>query len=373
MRHIRVTIREKDKQARKLTLLNLREEVVNFLYRDTVANSTKADLQFYILIYFALIPFNEQSFLEAILDEGMPKFSRLNEAFAQHKGYLRAGEYQAMVNEYGLTELFQNDIFFVLVEAVLNVDVIENKFSDFYKNNPKLKKVIETLRTKYTPELRKEIRRFSSSKIEDDRYDDNGNYHDLSKSVYRTIRMRNSRNLDLNLQRYTDVKEITSQSPVVVEIIQHADPQIIFDLWEKYHVAEYMLSLLSKADHSSIASGVIVGLILRFNLWKGINGVLHRKDKEKARQGFEEEKQKNGAALDDLTSELVKSVLQANERREEEVDSLKKRVEFLENAQTQQDKEDLKKLQDRVANLENLEVEAKETDEDDETHSDPSA
>jgi len=41
MKKIEITIKEKDKGTTDLSLLNLREEIINFLYKDTVANSTK--------------------------------------------------------------------------------------------------------------------------------------------------------------------------------------------------------------------------------------------------------------------------------------------------------------------------------------------
>jgi hypothetical protein len=46
MKQIPITIKEKDKGDKKLTLLNLREEIVNYLYKETVASSTKSDQHF---------------------------------------------------------------------------------------------------------------------------------------------------------------------------------------------------------------------------------------------------------------------------------------------------------------------------------------
>ena len=52
MKKIEVTVREIDKGTSDLTLLNVREELVNVLYKETVAYSTKADQQFYVLLFF---------------------------------------------------------------------------------------------------------------------------------------------------------------------------------------------------------------------------------------------------------------------------------------------------------------------------------
>ncbi len=111
MKTISVHIRELDNLNRSLTLLNLREEIVGFLYRDTVASSTRADMQFYILLFFAAIPNDNKTALEAILDEGIPKFDALTVAFQHKRGYLRANEYHEMAEQYGLTELFWKDLF----------------------------------------------------------------------------------------------------------------------------------------------------------------------------------------------------------------------------------------------------------------------
>jgi Na+/proline symporter len=47
-----------------------KDEIVNFLYKDTIASSTKIDLQFFILLYFISIRCGENIFLEKILDDG---------------------------------------------------------------------------------------------------------------------------------------------------------------------------------------------------------------------------------------------------------------------------------------------------------------
>src|SRR3989344_6011539 len=318
MKKIEVKIKEKDKGTKDLSLLNLREEVVNFLYKDTVANSTKADLQFFVLLYFISIKIGNDAFLEKILDEGIPKFNKLNEAFANKKGYLRAREYRKMVEQHGLSELFENDIFFVIIEAILNAEEIEKRYASFLKEHTEVERVISAIRTTYAPKLSTSFKKFQSSKIQDDRYDEHGNYHDLSKSVYRTVRMRNSRNLDLNLQKYTSVREITSKSPVDLTFLQHVDPQIIFDLWDKYHVAEYMKSAWRTANDTPIIAntvgGIFGGLVVLYAQWKLIDGKKNRTEKDKAKQEFDKSKRKNGQVLDDLTLRLVDSVLKANER-----------------------------------------------------------
>ncbi|OGD66753.1 hypothetical protein A2442_01360 [Candidatus Campbellbacteria bacterium RIFOXYC2_FULL_35_25] len=367
MKKIEVKITEKDKGTKDLSLLNLRDEVVNFLYKDTVANSTKTDMQFFVLLFFASIQVEQKTFLEKILEDGVPKFKKLNAVFSNRKGYLHAGEYKKMVDEHGLTELFKNDIFFVIIEAVLNIDEIKSRFSELFEKHKKLGDSIISIGEKYSRDLEESFKDFQTSRIQDDRYDEHGNYHDLSKSVYRTVRMRNSRNLDLNLQRYTSIKKITSESPVDLTFLQHIDPQIIFDLWDKYQVAEYMKSMWSTANNSPIIAntvgGIFGGLVVLYAQWKLIDGRKNRTEKKKAKQKFEKSKTENGHILDDLTLRLVDSVLKANERLEKEVEVNRTKVRELSSENLLiQDKDKIKKLEERIAQLENLSVQAKVID-----------
>jgi len=369
MKSIRVHITEKTKGPKGLTLLNLRDEVVNFLYKDTLASSTKADMQFFVLLYFASIQIGDKSFLEIILDEAIPKFNRLNQAFQRKQGYLRANEYRQMVNEYGLTDIFKNDIFFVLASAILNIDAIEARFADFYSGNEQLARVVNMLNEQYRQQLESNLELFQASKIEDDRYDEDGNYHDLSKSVYRTVMMRSSRNLELNLQKYTAIRQITSNSPIDLIFIQHIHPQIIFDLWDKYHVAQYMTKAYhesAKAANSPLGSGVIGGLIVKYANFKRINGAKERKRKKAAKEAFEMARNEHGRELEQLNLRLVDSVLKANTRLEKEVDALKKEKAVQINKEPAlQDKEVIKKLEARIARLENLVVATEVIDESD--------
>lgn len=365
MKKIEVKIKEKDKGGKNLSLLNLRDEVVNFLYKDTVASSTKTDLQFFVLLYFITIKINDKTFLEKILDDGLPRFNKLNEAFVTKKGYLRGRQYRKMVNEHGLSEFFKNDIFFVLIDSILHIEDMQERYATFLEKHREIKKIINIISQTYTPKLRESFETFQSKRIQNERTDKHGNTHDLSMSVYRTVRMRNSRNLNLNLQKYTSVREITSKSPIDLTFLQHINPQIIFDLWEKYHVTEYMKSTWGYINNTPVVAGVTSGglvlLVEKFTAWKRINGIKDRKGKDKARQEFVDAKKQNSQALDDLTLRLIDSVLKANERLVSEVNELKEKLRKLTNQNIAlQNKVEIKKLKERIVQLENLEVSAKE-------------
>lgn len=362
MKQIEVHIKEKDKGAKDLTLFNLRDEVVNFLYRDTVANSTKSDLYFYLLLFFSAVRVGEVSFVEHLFDEALPKIDKLNSAFSSRKQRLKAGEYAKLKEEYGLNDIFDKDIFFVLSEAILDIEQIELQYGDIYGENEEITRVFKTLKSKYKPLIESSLKYFRSSSIQDDRYDEYGNYHDLSKSVYRTIRMRNSRNLDVNLQKYASVREIRSQSPVDLTIIQHIDPEIIIALWTKYQVAHYMGHLWTLANDSPIIAGALGNLIVEFVKWKRTNGARNRKDKRIAKERYEVAKVSANKEMEAMTMKLVDSVLDSKKRLEKEVDILNKKLDKALN-KADKDKDEIKRLKARIQELENLDVETKIKDE----------
>ena len=133
MRIIKVTIKEKDKNGKNLSFLSLRDELVNFLYKDTVANSTKADMQFFVLLFFLSAKAKNETYLEIILRKTIPDFKVLTNSLSNKKTYLQPGEYKKLVKEYGLSKFLQNDIFFVIVEALLNIDELESRFNFYIK------------------------------------------------------------------------------------------------------------------------------------------------------------------------------------------------------------------------------------------------
>lgn len=366
MKMIEIHIREKDKKAKNLSLFNLREEIVNFLYKDTIAASTRSDLIFFVLLFFISVKEKDgTTAAERVFKDALPKLDNLNRAFQNSKNRIKAGEYQKLVETHGLKQVFQNDVFFVLVEAVLNLEEIEEKYRAYLKENKDTAEVLTLLSEKYATKLKERLEKFQTSEIEDDRYDDRGNYHDLSKSVYRTVKMRNSRNLDINLQRYTSVKEITSKSPIDLTFFQHIDPQIVFDLWDRYHLAEYIGSMYSGAiktvgDH--IEFKINAGdLINGWLIWKMTEGS-RRKEKKRAKEEFENQKllEENNKALNKLVEILSESVVNADKSHAREIARLRKKIDRLSKQEIPfQDKERIEKLKDRLEKLENLEVSAK--------------
>lgn len=370
MKYIEVSIREKDKRKKNLTLVNMRDELVNFMYRDTVASSSRTDQQFYILLYFASLKVSDKSLVEALLETALPRFQKLSEDLSGRKTYLKKHEYNESVKKHGLEDFFTYDIFFIICEAIIDIDNIEKRYKDLYEMNEHMTGVMAALKQKYRPDIIKYYSLFNASRIKDERTDDYGFVHDLSKSVYRTIKMRNAKNFELNLQKYTRIKKVTSNSPIVLDIIQIVDPQIIFDLWDKYHVFDYMTGILKFVDGSNILSGAIgavlgPSLLEKYNAWKAARQGQDKKYKETTREAFKVAKTQHSDQLDGINLKLVQSVMDANKHLMEEVSFLKKTLEREQQKTVTKDDDEIKRLKKRIDQLENVEVTTSEVKSDD--------
>lgn len=370
MRKIHVRITKIDKGDKDLTLLNLREELVNFLYRDTVASATKSDLLFYVLIFFIYCKSGKKTLLELVMTEALPKLDNLNQAFAELKNRIRPGVYRRLVLKHGLENIFKSDVFFILIEAVLNIDEIEQKYSSYFSKNIDLKNEIASIRKKYFKRTVQVFQAFQASEIVDEREGWNGSTLDLSKSVYRTVRMRNSRNLDLNLQKYTSVNTVKSESPVDFSFLQCVPPELTFDLWDKFHLADYAKAFIGEAVtrvrdtiNLKIDLGDIIALWLT---WKyaprgSSDG---QKDERKQQLDALVNDVDNQKLLRELGDTMVNSILQADTRREAEIKRLNTRLKRLEtlNKDDLKESEEERRLRKRVAELENIKYEAEEID-----------
>lgn len=358
MKTIAIHILETEKGDRDLTLQNLRDEIVGFMYRQTVSRATKADMQFYILLFYASIPVNNKTAVEAILDEGIPKFERFTEALTNRRGYLRRNEYTELKEQYGLEGLFYKDLFFVITGGVLNIRQIQSRFQDILRRDKSLSDTFDRLYKIYLPRLKPVFERFSGSKIEDTRVDDDGNVHDLSKSVYRTVYMRSTRNLELNLQRYTSVKKIESNSPIDFTFLQYVDPNTLINLWDKYNVAHYMVTAVKtagKAANSNLGAGLLSGLIVTYIQERRINGAEDRKAKNEAKTELEIEKARHQKEVDELNARLVQSILDSNQALKLEIRRLKdEQLIEARKSRAVRDEELLKSLTKRISRLEKL-------------------
>ena len=370
MKSIEIKIKEIDKHDRQLTLLNFRDELVNFMYKKTIADSSRSSMRFYVLMFFLSLKVDGKSLLMNLFDENIENLKNLNKVFDSKKK-LKKGEYNNLVNENKLDKVFRFDIFFILVAAILDSKKILNIFDTYFSQNKEGKDAFLDVVKKYKDDLEGFDVEFKKHLITDDRVDEFGEYHDLSKSVYRTIKMRTSRQIDLSLHKYAEIKIISSQSPIDLSIIQHIDPQIIFDLWETYKLGDYAKIVWNFANSNPIVSGGISGffgnvLAEKWLTWKAIDGHKKRKDKKKAKIEFDIAKkdEKQNKQLIQLASVLAESVVKSNEYLKQEVDELKEKVKSLTESKSifasKESKKQIEVLKQKIERLENIEVDAKE-------------
>lgn len=367
MKSIRVSIEQIDKKGKKLSVANLKDQIANVLYRDTVVSSARIDQIFYILMYFAVGRTKDgRSLAEIVFDEAIPKLESLNKQFTALGRRLYTGEYSALKENADLGNILKYDLFFVLYEGIEHLPEIREKYADFIESQPGLKEVIGILEVKYRDRLRRAMNTFISSEIEDEREDENGNILDHSKSVYRTVQMRNARNLNLNLQQYTDVRKIRSESPILVELLQYIDPQMVIDLWEKYHVAEYasyfvqdLASRISLPDRINFSEDIGLAELLAIHFARENQG-----NKEK-RKGLTLElaKAKKAPAakeaLENMAFGTTKSVLNVAHHLTEVISAYRKKLIRLEHQPLEfQDKDQIERLREQIEQLENLRVQA---------------
>ncbi len=361
MTEYKIQIYEKKKYIRKLTFLNLKEEVTNFMYKRTVAASSRGDLLFFVLIFFLSIKSenSSNSLLKDLLEQNIGRLKLLNEMFATKKNQLKKYEYREVVESLGLQNLVKYDVIFLLIEAIENADLLEVKYRDYFLMNPELLNQLNYIVDSHGKDLSEFYTVFKGFDIEDDRYNSiTGHYLDLSKSVYRPIKMRTRRKLDISLQQFTEITRIKSESPILVEFIQSIDPQIIFELWDKYHLASYIQSVWVEANNSPIISNFIgggaAGSIVAWIQWKNTKDPnekdLIKKELDKQKVLFLERE-------NELLRALNHSIKTTPEKLANEVKKLREEILILrEKEKTKEEKRIYSSLKLELRNLENLSV-----------------
>lgn len=362
MKKIEIYITEKDKMGRQLTLLNFRDELVNFMYKKTVADSSRTSMGFFVLIFFLSLKVGQKSLLMSLFDDNADKLKSLNEALSSREK-LRSGEYAELIKNIGLDRLFKYDIFFILITCILDSDRIFTKFNEYFSKNSEVRDDFIKVVDKYKNSLGKFESDFKSNLIADDRIDEEGEYHDLSKSVYRTIKMRTSRSLDIELHKYAEVKIIKSESPICLTITQHIDPQIIIDLWNTYKLGDYVKAIWQFMNNGIPANFIGGALVIKYVNWKTADGNKNRRIKANAKAEFDAAKNnpEQNIKLMQLVEALTESVIKSNEYLQNEVRSLKRKREATsrEIASKAKDKK-IKELEEKIRKLENIKVDVSE-------------
>lgn len=362
MKKIEIYITEKDKNGKQLTLFNFKDELVNFMYKKTIADSSRTSMRFFVLIFFLSLKTGSKSLLMSLLENNLEKIRELNIAFSG-KVKLKRGEYYNLIKKNKLEDVFKYDVFFILITAVLDSNKILIQFSDYFSENIEIKEEFEKVIKKYKNDLEEFDSDFKTHLIADDRVDEWGEYHDLSKSVYRTIKMRTSRSLDLELHKYAELRIVRSESPIILTITQHINPQIIIDLWNTYKLGDYVKTVWNIVEHVVVAYEFKQILVDKWLKWKVIDGKKNRKEKLKAKAEFDvikHNKQQNKKLIQ-LAEVLAKSVIRSNEYLQNEIKILKNKKEEISRDKVVIGKEKkIKELEERIKRLENIKVDASE-------------
>jgi hypothetical protein len=66
-----------------------------------------------------------------------------------------------------------------------------------------------------------------------------------------------SKRIDLTLTLNTDIKSIKSQSPIDVILLQSIDPTIVFDIWDKYHLFEYVKNIWDFINQNPVVTFIV--------------------------------------------------------------------------------------------------------------------
>lgn len=350
---LKITIKEKEKLSSSFNLFNLRDEVVNFMYKKTVADSSRQDMAFYVLCFFLSIRLGSKTLLEDLLDNNVAKLTELNRLLLNAKK-LRKGQYAQFVEQAGLTRAFQFDVFFLLMLTILNSDDVLIRFKTFFTNHPQAQKDFLLVVNKYKNSLQEFNVNFDINIIVNDTVDYNGEPQEVSRSVTRMIVMRTSRGLDLNLHKYAEVKDIKSRSPIILEIIQHIHPEILTNIWQTYKLDEYAKNIWNFSNQPLTSN--IATAWLTWRMTKGTD----KKGKAKARTNYDNAKknlEKTGQE-NDLLESLTRSVLASNGYLRGEVKRLTQKKNKLEANATDSlpYKKEIDDLEKRIKRLENIEI-----------------
>ncbi|PIR51445.1 hypothetical protein COU78_01755 [Candidatus Peregrinibacteria bacterium CG10_big_fil_rev_8_21_14_0_10_49_24] len=369
-----VRLRQKEKAA--FPVSHLRE--IYEMYNDTIAQSSRQDLGFFVLVAFLSIQNDKESMMKKLLVENLPKLEKLSEKIGSLDRYLRKNEYAEFKEELKLENVLARDVFFLLLRTISNFDVLEIKFKNFLNNSPKIYTEIKNIRKEFGSRIDRFQFTFAQSRIRDDRVDDEtGNTLYLSKSVDRTIGMRLVRRLDISLQNYTDIIEIKKNSPIDFSFLQYVDPQLLIDIWNAFHLDRYFIDLVGTPDaavrflqnHFSLDVNLGDGVAILFYNWlyqRLLAPTNKKKERKEAKEEYEEQKPDliKSERVTDLMAVLVQSILKTKENVDNEIKRLKEKlVEYqMIEKPNKKEKQVIKSLEGEIHKLENLIVNVERKD-----------
>ncbi len=141
---------------------------------------------------------------------------------------------------------------------------------------------------------------------------------------------------------------------------------MVFDLWDKFHLASYAKSLLGDTfvnvrDHVDMR----IGLGDAITIWIGwrsmpASAATQKRERKEQFDAFINDPEIR-ESLTELGETMVKSILESDERRKKEIEKLKKQKQLVQQRRTDlKESEEVKKLKARIAALENIVFEAEE-------------
>ncbi len=360
-----VHLQQKEKSS--LPISKIKDEVSE-MFNNTVGLSTKESLEFFVLVYFLLCKKGERSLLYHLFDKALPKLKAFDKALRDNPGMLKAGQYEDIKSELGITELLKNDVLFTLISALNQKEIYEIKFDDFFEINSAAQQELEIVSQKFRQNLNRFQDSFNQNKIQNEREDpESGQTFDISNSVYHMIHMRSQRTLNLSLQKQTKFKKLESNSPVDILFIQYVDLDLLILIWEKFHLHDYTANLISDGSRKSAAEAAkslrnigegMIGALLLSWLTKLYTDGRSRKVKKtvNAKHEANKAKAKESSEARALIRNIEKDVLNTDENRKNKVAKMKAKLKLLNQAEylTSSEKTLQKTLERNIKKLENL-------------------
>jgi len=310
MKKIQVSVKEK-KSVTNYTIANVWKEIKD-MYQDTVWYASKDELRLCFLFVFLETSLGDKCLLDVILDTYLNKLINFDKKLWQVKWYLKKWDYNQIKIEAWVDKALNYDILFILLETIANWDDFKEKANKIYKKE--LSDKMTSIYKQHTKKINNFLYDFKVVKIQDDRYDDGWNHHDLSKSVYRTIYMRMSRKLTIPLQKNAKFKVLKSNSPLHLEFIQSVWLDFITFVRENLHVIDYLIQLgddevnkflqkviASAKEHTSLKLDIDIDdyilMYLAYRLWS----------KDKKKKMSSKEKKEESQRLDEVYKVMIKS------------------------------------------------------------------
>lgn len=360
------------RQAEKFwtfSLMRLQEEIYE-MYDDIIYSPSKRDLSFFVLVFFLSLSHEktERPFLDTYLENNLWKLKDFTSALNRVGRKLKKDEYSEYKEKFGLTDFFKNDTFFVLLFALRNSEYFLSQHIDFFKECPHLGRILDYINQKYWVDIEHFYNQYQEIFIEDDRVDsETWESLDLSKSIYRTIEMRLSRKMENSLKRFTEIKEIRSQSPLDLQFTQQIDPELIIYIWDQFKVLAHLgWETTKNLSQNSLVSTALGWLIIHYYTKKSERSNDGTDKKNTCTTVINNHSENNNWELL-LLSILIQDLLKSQEKKDDEIIVLRRRIEELERdslIKNQEKKKRLTRMSIKLRNLSNLSVDVQWKEED---------